>query len=99
MLRLGTHASATKPGSESRGLTKEVAAERLESQGKNEIQRGRKHSAFTNFLECLSNLFNLLLISGGLAYILLWLFDPLENFSSVSLFCVPIFVSWTTSKF
>ncbi|KAJ3326436.1 hypothetical protein HDU76_012921 [Blyttiomyces sp. JEL0837] len=91
--RYKTHASATKPLADSQGLTREEALTRLAKDGQNELPKTRKKSPWVRFLECMANLFNVSLVSGGLAYILLWVWDPLENFSSVYIGIVLICVA------
>ncbi|KAJ3403301.1 hypothetical protein HDV05_007910, partial [Chytridiales sp. JEL 0842] len=83
LARLQTSASATKP-STSQGLTNLEAEERLSRDGKNELSKPKKgvKTGILMFCECLCSLFNILLICGGGAYIVMWIWDSQENFSS-----------------
>ncbi|KAJ3008156.1 UNVERIFIED_CONTAM: hypothetical protein HDU68_003211, partial [Siphonaria sp. JEL0065] len=85
--RYKTSANVKSP-QHSQGLTHTAAKELLSQYGKNMLPKPKKESAFYRFFMCITNLFNLLLLLGGLAYILLYIFDPLENFSNVRLSCV-----------
>ncbi|KAI9346108.1 hypothetical protein BDR26DRAFT_855871 [Obelidium mucronatum] len=65
--------------------------------GKNLLPKPKKESAIYRFFMCITNLFNLLLIFGGIAYIILWSFDPVENFANVYIGTVLICVAFINS--
>ncbi|KAJ3103143.1 hypothetical protein HDU97_010351 [Phlyctochytrium planicorne] len=94
LTRHKTHASSTKPGTESKGITEEEAHDRIKSKGHNTIPKASKKNPFLRYCECLCNLFNVLLMAGGGAYICMYLWDSKENFSSGyiggTLICVAI---------
>ena len=66
------------------GLSSEQASHRLEIYGKNneKIYPSSKLS-FTSFLECLTNLFNVLLFTSGIIYLVLYAIDGLNDFEGV----------------
>ncbi|KAJ3212486.1 hypothetical protein HDU67_003777 [Dinochytrium kinnereticum] len=80
--RYKTHASPSKPATESKGITYEEVLERLKTQGHNTMPKPNRKNPFLRFCECLCNLFNVLLMAGGGAYIAMHIWDPVENFSS-----------------
>jgi sodium/potassium-transporting ATPase subunit alpha len=69
--KFNTTFDSAKPGA-SKGLTAKDAEERLARDGRNVLTPPKRKSAFRKFLDCLSSLFNILLILAGvLEYILL----------------------------
>lgn len=82
--RYKTNINTDKPG-ESRGLTTEQAAQLLLEHGPNNLTPPKKRHWILKFWDCLSSLFNLLLILAGvLEYILLGI-DFKDNFQNVSI--------------
>ncbi|KAI8840273.1 hypothetical protein BC829DRAFT_446995 [Chytridium lagenaria] len=81
LARFKTHAISTKPV-ESQGLSQEEAQDRLKAHGANTIPKPNRKNPFLRFCECLCNLFNVLLMAGGGAYIVMHIWDTKENFSS-----------------
>lgn len=81
--RYKTHISMNKPA-ESQGLTMEQAEQLLREHGPNVLTPPKKRHPFLKYLDCLTSLFNLLLIVAGvLEYILLGI-DFKDNFQNVS---------------
>ena len=82
--KYGSHINTTKPG-ESRGLTSEAAAKTLHETGPNVLSPPKKRHPILKYLDCLTSLFNLLLILAGvLEYVLLGI-DFKGNFQNVSM--------------
>jgi hypothetical protein len=75
----------TKDPAASTGLSDAEAAARLARDGPNQLTPPKKKSALQKYLDCLSSLFNVLLIIAGiLEYILLGI-DPKDNFQNTYL--------------
>jgi sodium/potassium-transporting ATPase subunit alpha len=92
-----TNVSMAKPG-ESLGLTTQQAADLLLEHGPNILTPPIKRHWILKFWDCLSSLFNLLLIlAGALEYILLGI-DFKDNFQNVSLASTwGEYLSWTST--
>ena len=81
--RYGTKINIDKP-EDSFGLTSQKAEELLQQHGRNVLTPPKKRHPFLKYLDCLSSLFNLLLILAGvLEYILLGI-NYKDNFQNVS---------------
>jgi sodium/potassium-transporting ATPase subunit alpha len=81
--RYKTGINLEKPG-DSHGLTAQHAEQLLQEHGPNILTPPKKRHPFFKFLDCLTSLFNLLLILAGvLEYILLGI-DYKDNFQNVS---------------
>lgn len=81
--KYATDINLTKPG-ESKGLTAAAAAKVLEETGPNVLSPPKKRHPILKYLDCLTSLFNLLLILAGvLEYVLLGI-DFKGNFQNVS---------------
>ncbi|KAI8868535.1 P-type cation exchange, alpha subunit of ATPase [Ramicandelaber brevisporus] len=79
--KFGTQVDTKRPA-ESGGLTPAVAAERLAANGPNVLTPPKRKPWWRVYLECLINLFNVLLcVAGVLQYVLLGI-DPVANFPS-----------------
>lgn len=86
--RYKTNVNSARPG-ESLGLTSEQAAQLLIECGPNNLTPPKKRHWILKFWDCLSSLFNLLLIlAGALEYILLGI-DFKGNFQNVSITSSP----------
>ncbi|KAJ3248993.1 hypothetical protein HDU78_008379 [Chytriomyces hyalinus] len=94
--RYKTHANP-KNARESKGLSHTAARDLLAKHGMNSLPKAKKESALFRFLVCITSLFNLLLLFGGIAYIILWVFDPMENFSNVYIGSVLICVAFVNA--
>ncbi|KAJ3333453.1 hypothetical protein HDU76_007874 [Blyttiomyces sp. JEL0837] len=70
-----------KPGS-SVGLRAGVASDRLNVYGPNILTPPKKKHWVLRFLECLLNLFNILLLLAGFGTYVLFVMDPLNNFQN-----------------
>ncbi|KAJ3096027.1 hypothetical protein HDU97_006302 [Phlyctochytrium planicorne] len=64
---------------ESKGLSEARAAEKLAQDGPNILSPPKKKPAIVLYLECLANIFNLLLIFCGVATYVLYGIDPVAN--------------------
>ncbi|KAJ3068509.1 hypothetical protein HDU98_008343 [Podochytrium sp. JEL0797] len=64
---------------QSKGLTDDDAAKRLLENGPNILSPPKKKSAFLLYLECLANIFNLLLVFCGIAEFIVYGIDPVDN--------------------
>ncbi|KAJ3163998.1 hypothetical protein HK101_000543 [Irineochytrium annulatum] len=93
LARYKTHASSTNTAKQSEGLSESEVLERQKRDGKNIIPKAQKKSPLMRLCECLCNLFNVLLMAGGVAYILLYIWDPLENFSCIYIGITLLFVA------
>ncbi|ORY16515.1 hypothetical protein BCR33DRAFT_731196 [Rhizoclosmatium globosum] len=82
---------------DSTGLTHTLAKELLYQHGKNILPRPKKESAFYRFFMCITNMFNLLLLFGGTGYLVLYSFDPVENFSNVYIGSVLLCVAFVNA--
>ncbi|KAI9360063.1 P-type cation-transporting ATPase [Zopfochytrium polystomum] len=72
---------AKKPAS-SEGLSPAVASDRLAIHGPNVLTPPKKKHWIVRFLECLLNLFNILLLLAGFGTYVLFIMDPLNNFQN-----------------
>ncbi len=87
--------------SQSLGLKEELIVERRKKYGKNEIPPPRKKPWYKKYLECLINLFNLLLIGAGCGNLFLYFFNSLEYFNNVYIGSILIGIAFinTTIEF
>jgi hypothetical protein len=69
--------------SENRGLLPSQVADRQELYGKN-VELVIKQPSYLKFIECLTNLFNVLLFAAGTLYLIIYAIEPLNDFESVS---------------
>ncbi|KAG0320836.1 hypothetical protein BGZ97_012725 [Linnemannia gamsii] len=91
--RHGTGVDLSKPGS-SFGLSSEVAANRLIENGPNILTPKKQISPFMRFFQCLTSLFNLLLILAGILNYILLAIDPAENRVNTYLGAILIIVAF-----
>ncbi|KAJ3204795.1 hypothetical protein HDU82_005603 [Entophlyctis luteolus] len=82
LTQFGSQAVPARP-LDSAGLSHTDARDLQLKYGPNLLPEPSKESAYYRFLMCLTSLFNLLLLLGGAAYLMLWFIDPLENFSNI----------------
>ncbi|KAH8657690.1 hypothetical protein BX600DRAFT_468011 [Xylariales sp. PMI_506] len=91
-LRYGTRINMNKPG-DSLGLATTQIDELLQQHGRNVLTPPKKRHPFLKYLDCLTSLFNLLLILAGvLEYILLGI-DFKDNFQNTYLGAILIIVA------
>ncbi|KAJ3080309.1 hypothetical protein HK102_003144, partial [Quaeritorhiza haematococci] len=81
MSRHKTHFSPTRP-LDSKGLDNTEASRRSEQYGPNVLTPPKKKHPIVKYLECLSQLFNLLLILAAILLFILLGIDPVENASN-----------------
>jgi sodium/potassium-transporting ATPase subunit alpha len=81
--RYKTRINIEKPG-ESLGLTSQQAEQLLHEHGPNVLTPPKKRHPFLKYLDCLSSLFNLLLILAGILEYILLAIDFKDNFQNVS---------------
>ncbi|KAJ3091009.1 hypothetical protein HK102_001963 [Quaeritorhiza haematococci] len=79
--RYETQAKPTKP-LESQGLTAEQVQARTAKHGKNTLAPPKRKPWYLRFLECLANLFNILLMAAGSGNLILYWIDSTANFSN-----------------
>ncbi|KAJ3274142.1 hypothetical protein HDV01_003425 [Terramyces sp. JEL0728] len=68
---------------QSTGLTSTQAAERLKIYGPNQSRATENSKLHVIFIECLTNLFNVLLYASGIMYLVLYALRPEQNFESI----------------
>ncbi|KAI9293754.1 hypothetical protein K502DRAFT_293275 [Neoconidiobolus thromboides FSU 785] len=76
-----TSVNPSKPA-ESQGLSLEKIEKAKEIYGPNTLSPAKRKHPIVRFLECLLNLFNVLLILAGLMTFIIFAIDPINNFSS-----------------
>ncbi|KAL1925494.1 uncharacterized protein VTP21DRAFT_377 [Calcarisporiella thermophila] len=91
--RYSTSINPTKPA-ESRGLDPYHATRLLKENGPNQLTPPKKKHAIVKYLECLSTLFNLLLIVAGVIEYILYGIDPVGNFPNTYLGAILIVVAF-----
>ncbi|KAI9297033.1 hypothetical protein K502DRAFT_323467 [Neoconidiobolus thromboides FSU 785] len=79
--RYETSININKPA-ESHGLGEEQIKKGREVYGPNLLSPAKRKHPFVRFLECLGNLFNVLMILAGLMTFIIFAIDPANNFSS-----------------
>jgi sodium/potassium-transporting ATPase subunit alpha len=67
----------------SRGLTQNDAEARLARYGPNTMSPPARYPWYLKFLELLTNFFNMLLLAGGIGYLILFAMRPTINFANV----------------
>ena len=72
-----------KAPSTSFGLSKESCKAKLDEFGPNKSKKVVDIPWYFKFLECLTKLFNLLLIFAGIVFLIFYFVNPLENFQNV----------------
>ncbi|KAJ3192007.1 hypothetical protein HK101_007183 [Irineochytrium annulatum] len=88
-----TSFNSAKPG-ESKGLTSEEAARRLQEYGPNMLTPPKKRNAFLRFCDILFGLFNLMLIIAGVAAYIVLAIDYQNNKQNAYLGGIVIFVAF-----
>lgn len=78
----------------SKGLSKADYECRLKEYGPNINTLPKKTSTYLKFMECLSNLFNVLLFAGGALYLFLYSIQPTNNFESIWIGCTLFLVGF-----
>jgi magnesium-transporting ATPase (P-type) len=78
--------------SNSQGLTEDQASKLLELNGPNVLTPPKKKHPFIKYLECLSTLFNVLLIFAGILMYIVFGIDREANQSNVSILFLFIFI-------
>ncbi|TPX32086.1 hypothetical protein SmJEL517_g04751 [Synchytrium microbalum] len=81
LTKLDTSADQKTP-TKSFGLTLAEVTSRQTLHGKNAITPPKPRPIYLKFVECLANLFNLILIIAGIGHIILYLVDPFDNESN-----------------
>ncbi|KAJ1567292.1 hypothetical protein HK405_006463 [Cladochytrium tenue] len=76
-----TEVDAVRPAA-SMGLRAGVATERLAVHGPNVLSPPKKKHWLVRFLECLLNLFNIMLLLAGFGTYVLFVMDPINNFQN-----------------
>ncbi|KAI8829923.1 P-type cation-transporting ATPase [Chytridium lagenaria] len=93
MRRYNTSINLSRP-LESRGMTEADASQRLLADGPNILTPPKKKSYIILYLECLSNIFNLLLIFCGIATYVLYAIDTVNNAANVYIGAILIGVAF-----
>ncbi|KAJ1501368.1 hypothetical protein HMI56_003274, partial [Coelomomyces lativittatus] len=75
------------------GLTEEEAKKRLEADGPNLLSPPKEQSAFLKFIECVTSIFNVLLIVASIFTFVLYGMDPVGN--SINIYIGPILLGVT----
>ncbi|KAL2918733.1 hypothetical protein HK105_201567 [Polyrhizophydium stewartii] len=91
--KLKTKADPKKPQT-SFGISEQDATSRIEVLGTNTPAPRLRVPLHVKFMECLTNLFNLLLFVAGITYLILYGINPTNNFESVWIGCTLITVAF-----
>jgi len=91
--RYKTRINMEKPG-DSFGLTSQQVEQLLHEHGPNVLAPPKKRHPFLKYLDCLSSLFNLLLILAGILEYILLAIDFKDNFQNVSVISMSSFGEW-----
>ncbi|KAJ3039704.1 hypothetical protein HDV00_011936 [Rhizophlyctis rosea] len=95
--RLSTSVN-TKTPLKSAGLSSEAAANRLAENGPNAISPPKRRLPIWKFLQCLANLFNVLLAAAGCGYLIMYFINPADYFENVPIACILIGVAFVNAE-
>ncbi|KAI8822055.1 uncharacterized protein EV422DRAFT_550424 [Fimicolochytrium jonesii] len=88
-----THVELKNP-QKSQGLPQQEATKRLAKYGPNQITPPRRTPAVWRFVQCLGNLFNVLLGAAGIGYLITYAIKPVDYFENAYIGCILIGVAF-----
>ncbi|KAJ3151331.1 hypothetical protein HDU89_002170 [Geranomyces variabilis] len=97
---LATHLATAidiKNPSKSQGLTPAEASTRLAKHGPNVLTPPQRSPWYWRFVQCLGNLFNVLLGAAGIGYFVTYIINPVDYFENLYIGCVLVGVAFVNA--
>ncbi|KAI9095912.1 hypothetical protein DFS34DRAFT_643207 [Phlyctochytrium arcticum] len=85
--KFGTIVDLQKP-SNSQGLSSLTVSEKTATFGSNEMTPPRRAPSYWKFLQCLGNLFNVLLVASGIGYLITYAVNSVDYFENAYIGCI-----------